>query len=107
LTCVILCIQSYLQYSSSLFICADNYIIPLARKLDKCGVFGVSHHEFLNYAQENKKEWEKKGKDITADMLAKCEAKYGTEIRRTQEPETIASSPAAASLTKKTIFVDV
>ena len=28
----------------------DNYIIPLAKKLKECGVFGVSSDEFLNYA---------------------------------------------------------
>jgi class 3 adenylate cyclase len=39
----------------------DNYIIPLAQKLHDCGVFGVSYHEYLNYAQENRMEWERKG----------------------------------------------
>lgn len=29
----------------------DNYIIPLAKKLKDCGVFGVSSDEFLNYAK--------------------------------------------------------
>lgn len=28
----------------------DNYIIPLAKKLKECGVFGVSSDEYLNYA---------------------------------------------------------
>ena len=58
----------------------DNYIIPLARKLHKCGVFGVSYHEYLNYALENKKEWMLKGHEVVADMLAQCQAKYGSEI---------------------------
>jgi hypothetical protein len=31
----------------------DFYIIPLARKLFTCGVFGVSSDEFLNYAEIN------------------------------------------------------
>ena len=26
----------------------DNYIIPLAKKLETCGVFGVSSQEYLN-----------------------------------------------------------
>jgi hypothetical protein len=34
----------------------DNYIIPLAKKLKDCGVFGVASDEYLNYAQENRKE---------------------------------------------------
>lgn len=64
----------------------DFYIIPLAKKLDKCNVFGVSHHEFLHNAQENKNEWLKKGEKVTAALLAKCQAKYGTEIRSTITP---------------------
>ena len=28
----------------------DNYIIPLARKLKECNIFGVSSDECLNYA---------------------------------------------------------
>lgn len=58
----------------------DNYIIPLAKKLDKCGVFGVSYHEYLNYAKENRKEWEIKGKEIVAKMKANCDAKYAERL---------------------------
>lgn len=38
----------------------DNYIIPLANKLKECGVFGVASDEFLNYALQNRKEWEER-----------------------------------------------
>jgi len=51
----------------------DNYIIPLARKLRECGVFGVSSDEYLNYALANRKEWEHKGKSIVASMKEKVE----------------------------------
>lgn len=33
----------------------DFYIIPLAKKLKECGVFGVSSDEYLNYAQKNRR----------------------------------------------------
>jgi hypothetical protein len=46
----------------------DNYIIPLAKKLDDCGVFGVTSDECLNYALENRKEWESKGHKVVEDM---------------------------------------
>jgi hypothetical protein len=39
----------------------DFYIIPLAMKLKTCGVFGVSSDEYLNYAKNNRSEWERKG----------------------------------------------
>jgi hypothetical protein len=57
----------------------DNYIIPLAEKLKKCGVFGVSYHENYCYAIENRKEWEQKGERIVAQMLEECERKFGTK----------------------------
>jgi hypothetical protein len=47
----------------------DNYIIPLAKKLKDCNVFGVSGDEFLNYAQSNRVEWEERGKELVAEMM--------------------------------------
>jgi hypothetical protein len=44
----------------------DFYIIPLAKKLDTCGVFGVSSDELLNYAVANRKEWEIKGEEVVS-----------------------------------------
>ena len=34
----------------------------------ECGVFGVSSDEYLNYAEENRKEWESKGKQIVEEL---------------------------------------
>lgn len=49
----------------------DFYIIPLAKKLKDCGVFGVSSDEYLNYATQNRREWEIKGQEVLAEMLEK------------------------------------
>merc|ERR1712241_687796 len=46
----------------------DFYIIPLAKKLSDCGVFGVSSDEYLNYAMRNRKEWEQRGNAIVDEM---------------------------------------
>ena len=46
----------------------DYYIIPLAKKLKECGVFGVSSTEYLQYATSNRSEWESRGKEIVAEM---------------------------------------
>lgn len=54
----------------------DYYIIPLAMKLKSCGVFGVSSDEYLNYAQQNRREWESKGLEIVAEMKERMKAKY-------------------------------
>lgn len=47
----------------------DYYVIPLAKKLRNCGVFGVSSSENLSYATSNRAEWEKKGKQVVAEMI--------------------------------------
>jgi 3'5'-cyclic nucleotide phosphodiesterase/Adenylate and Guanylate cyclase catalytic domain len=54
----------------------DNYIIPLAQKLHECGVFGVSYYESLGYAQQNRVEWQRKGRGIVDKMLVQCRRKY-------------------------------
>ena len=50
----------------------DFYIIPLAKKLKDCGVFGKSSDEYLNYAIQNRKEWELRGQDVVAEMVEKA-----------------------------------
>jgi hypothetical protein len=52
----------------------DNYIIPLAKKLKDCNVFGVSSDECLNYAMKNRHEWETRGQEIVAGMMQKVQA---------------------------------
>ena len=47
----------------------DFYIIPLAKKLAECGVFGVSSPEYLSYAERNRKEWEERGKELVAEYV--------------------------------------
>jgi 3'5'-cyclic nucleotide phosphodiesterase len=49
----------------------DFYIIPLAKKLHECGVFGVSSDEFLSYAMNNRSEWEMKGREVVAGYVEK------------------------------------
>ena len=56
----------------------DFYIIPLAKKLKECGVFGVSSDEYLTYAQHNRAEWEARGKEVVAEMIEK----YATSSAR-------------------------
>jgi hypothetical protein len=48
----------------------DNYVIPLAKKLKECEVFGAASDECLNYAISNRSEWEEKGETIVAQFIA-------------------------------------
>eukprot|EP00934_Nitzschia_sp_Nitz4_P002415 Nitzschia sp. Nitz4//scaffold346_size17405//10631//14100//NITZ4_008831-RA/size17405-augustus-gene-0.10-mRNA-1//1//CDS//3329548653//2410//frame0 len=45
------------------------YIVPLAKKLDSCGVFGVSSHEYLNYAKANLEEWTRTGNTLVQNFV--------------------------------------
>jgi 3'5'-cyclic nucleotide phosphodiesterase len=52
----------------------DFYVIPLAKKLADCGVFGVSSDEYLIYAKKNRDEWEARGKEIVREMVEQIES---------------------------------
>ena len=52
-------------------------MIPLAHKLKECGIFGVSSAEYLQYAVENRAEWERKGEDVCKLMVHNYEELYG------------------------------
>jgi hypothetical protein len=57
----------------------DFYIIPLAKKLSECGVFGVSSDEYLNYAVRNREEWERRGEEILQGMIERFQVKLRDE----------------------------
>jgi len=79
----------------------DFYIIPLARKLKDCGVFGVSSDEYLNYAVKNRQEWEIKGADIVKDLVNKMQK---DEVRAPPK-EVIMSTPTPRRTSGKGGFI--
>lgn len=61
----------------------DFYIIPLAKKLKDCGVFGVSSDEYLNYAEKNRQEWDQRGQEVVSSMIEAATKRFGTkQIKR-------------------------
>jgi len=66
----------------------DFYIIPLAKKLKDCGVFGVSSDEYLIYAQKNRQEWELRGQEVVAEMIQLAHQKIGVKDQPVQTDET-------------------
>lgn len=58
----------------------DFYIIPLAKKLKNCGVFGVSSEEYLNYAEKNRQEWIAKGEAVVEELVAKAKKELGKAV---------------------------
>ena len=63
------------------------YIIPLAKKLKDCGVFGVSSDEYLNYAEKNLAEWTTKGEGIVAEMIEKVKTECGETPKNAAKAE--------------------
>ncbi len=55
----------------------DFYVIPLAKKLKDCGVFGVSSDECLSYAERNREEWVKRGREVVAAYVEKLNKEEG------------------------------
>lgn len=55
----------------------DFYIIPLGRKLENCGVFGVTSQEYLQYAVNNRNKWERCGEHVVQEYLSNYSSKYG------------------------------
>jgi 3'5'-cyclic nucleotide phosphodiesterase len=53
----------------------DFYIIPLAKKLKDCGVFGVSSSEYLDYAVRNRMELESRGRSVVEEMINNVKSK--------------------------------
>ena len=66
----------------------DFYIIPLAKKLKECGVFGVSSDEYLSYAVQNRAEWEKRGQAIVQEIVSKYKLKDSVLDIPDQQPTT-------------------
>jgi hypothetical protein len=64
----------------------DFYIIPLAKKLQSCGVFGVSSDEYLSYAMQNRKEWEERGEEVVKEMVRNARKK---ELARNKRNKSI------------------
>jgi len=60
----------------------DFYIIPLAKKIKQCQVFGVASDEYLSYALQNRQEWEDRGKQVVEEMSKKMEATYNAGLNR-------------------------
>ncbi|KAL7569745.1 hypothetical protein ACA910_005691 [Epithemia clementina (nom. ined.)] len=70
----------------------DFYIIPLARMLKKCGVFGVSSDEYLNYALQNRQEWEDRGREVVEEMINSI-----TSTTERRSSELVASNEPTAT----------
>jgi len=64
----------------------DFYIIPLAKKLKDCGVFGALSDEYLNYAIENRKQWEAKGREVVQGMLETVNSSSMDSSESAEEP---------------------
>lgn len=48
-----------------------KYVIPLAKRMDKCRICGCKSPIFLYFAMENKRKWVEEGQAITAEMVEK------------------------------------
>ena len=59
----------------------DDHVIPLAKQMAQCGLFGVSGDELLVCALSNRQQWAAKGGDLVASMMARY---HGKEVERSR-----------------------
>jgi len=79
----------------------DNYVIPLGHRLKDCGVFGAQGDEYLNYALQNRSEWEAKGEEIVKRFHKEALEKYGPAKPKTpRQMELLQASALHASKRK-------
>ena len=74
----------------------DFYIIPLAKKLRDCGVFGVSSDECLQYAMSNRDEWVQKGQGMVIEYTDSI-SRRELEEQKSIEPPLRAKAHASSS----------
>jgi hypothetical protein len=65
-------------YAGELWFFFDNYIIPLAKKLENCGEFGLSYGELLDYTRDNHSEWAVKGQEIVKENFRRYDTSTST-----------------------------
>ena len=53
------------------------YVIPLAEKMQKCGVFGDRGREFVKNAILIRDQWDREGAQTTKEMIASVEEEFG------------------------------
>ena len=80
----------------------DYYIIPLAKKLKDCGVFGVSSDEYLNYAMKNREEWEVRGHEVVMEMLEAVAEK----ARKKTEQVSLTASDGAGGISQSSLILE-
>lgn len=50
----------------------DYVVIPIAKKLEECKVFGEYSHVFLECAELNRLEWQCKGQRLVEEVTMQC-----------------------------------
>lgn len=63
----------------------EHYIIPLAEKLNKSGVFGSGGKSYIQCARENQQQWKEKGKEAVRVMIANLEGVAAVEAESDDE----------------------
>jgi hypothetical protein len=81
----------------------DFYVLPLARKLKECGVFGVSSDEYLDYAEKNRQEWVDRGEEVVNEMIVSARDHWDhlqvNDGKRPGSNGTVKGDPSASNKT--------
>lgn len=67
----------------------DHFVIPLARRLQECGIFGCASSQYLSFAIANRKQWEERGQEILDALVVTCRQTRDMESCDNDEMENI------------------
>ena len=59
----------------------DEHVIPVAKQMTECDVFGKSGDEYLSFALSNRQQWATKGGNLVASMMARFHGKVVGKAR--------------------------
>lgn len=69
----------------------DEHVIPLCKKMQKCGVFGPSANEFLAFATTNRDLWSSKGADLVKSFVNKYDGKKSKADKRISQRQSLSA----------------
>jgi hypothetical protein len=52
-------------------------------------MFGVSSHEYMNYAEQNRKEWEANGRSVVQELIMEAQAQTYDNVSSVASADTL------------------
>jgi len=75
----------------------DFYVIPLAQKLQACGVFGPLGEAYLSTARRNRQQWEACGQQVVEEMVERYRLNYESNNNNNNANNSLGSTSSSSA----------